>query len=149
VANCRFIRFFEAKYRSQGLVAADPSLDITLLKQGNSLTFRTISTPAHEEADTTADLVPRNDGGLRSRGARSSDRDFPNRPQIVSFLEVCRVYDPVMAAGPINTEPDCDSSHLLSGTVEVDSRTVPYIDVRAEHVSAALSRVERFVQEVE
>jgi hypothetical protein len=54
-----------------------------------------------------------------------------------------------MAAGPINTEPDCDSSHLLSGTVEIDSRTVPYIDVRAEHVSAALSRVERFVQEVE
>jgi hypothetical protein len=53
VANCRFIRFFEAKYRSQGLVAADPSLDITLLNKGNSLNFSVIITPGHEESDTT------------------------------------------------------------------------------------------------
>jgi hypothetical protein len=55
----------------------------------------------------------------------------------------------IMAPGRTETTVDPDSSHLLRGTVEIESAAVLYIDVRAQPALAALGEIDRFVQEIE
>jgi hypothetical protein len=54
-----------------------------------------------------------------------------------------------MAPGRTDTTVDPDSSHLLRGTVEIESAAVLYIDVRAQPAEAALGEIDRLVQEIE